>query len=143
MLHLCTQYPDVLLQDTFACGIFQPRKGCYAATCFCWREGRVRSNSSSSCFTETRGRIFQPTWLFQGLRKSLAVARNPRRHIFNLPLSHHLALTWITFTTVYLPSSPFLANVIATWGYKHVSNSLPASRRLFDLKGRHERASHA
>lgn len=73
-----------------------------------------------------RSVVSQPR--FGGPRKSLAVAGNPRRDIFNLSLSYCRApthSTWIMCTTVYLPSSPSLASVHTT----RVSSATSQHRR--------------
>lgn len=102
MLHICTPYPATLLQDVFACKM----KCNYASKC--WQRNKMlifrcptavsagSRGEQAPAFplcTKTKGLIYQPTSHFQGPWKSLAVARNPRRHIFNLSLSYHRALT--------------------------------------------------
>lgn len=84
---------------------------------FHWQEMRVSRTCVSAVSAETKPAVSQLRSHLHRLRKSLAVARNPWRHIFNLPLSYHGALThstWIMCITIYLPSSPSLASARTT-----------------------------
>lgn len=70
---------------------------------FHWQEMWVSRTCVSTVSAETKPAVSQPRSHFHGLRKSLAVARNPRRHIFNLSLRYRRVLThstWIMCTTI-------------------------------------------
>lgn len=97
MFHIWPQYPLNLFQDTFA--------------------SQQTKAIPVTIPLKPRSVVSQPRSHFGGPCKSLAVAGNPRRHIFNLSLSYCRApthSTWIMCTTVHLPSSRSLASVRTT-----------------------------
>lgn len=129
---------------------------------FHWHEMWARRTCVSAVSADTKPTVSQPRSHLLCLRKSLAVTRNPQRHIFNLSLRYRRALThstWIMCTSICLPLSPSLASVRITRvspatsqlihqliqpNAPHRANvCLSAARHLFDSKERHQHVSKA